>query len=279
MQLTRDFCQLTGQPFLAVSSANRTGQGTHKDLRELMVDLGPLGVPIAAGPVSVDGELASAEDRVTAYRQLHGATLALSPAARADDDRLLPTSTTLVAPGHSEWRIERHGSLHWRRIASRLSTVGVTLRAPEAPRLEPSDYVGGALVDLPMFSCLDAHTLSEVGRMVAVRRLEPGELVVRAGELADEMYVVLEGTCLVWLDGQKVSLEQGQFFGEVALLRSTSRSATVSAATEARVAVLSSHVLHRLMEESPGLASMLRQTAQDRVPTTVSPQPGEKTNG
>ena len=42
---------------------------------------------------------------------------------------------------------------------------------------------------------------------------------------------------------------------------------------------LSSHVLHRLMEESPGLASMLRQTAQDRVPTTVSPQPGEKTNG
>ena len=266
MQLTRAFMELTGHPFLAVTSANRSGQGTHQDLRELMVDLGPLGIPIAAGPVKVDGVLASAEERVASYRSLHRETLALSPSERAEDQRLLPTSTTLLAPGPDAWEVLRHGSLHWRRIAAGLSSVGVTLVPPEQPRLAPSHYVGGALADLPIFASHDPHTLSEVARMVTIRRLEPGEIVVRAGELADEMYVVLDGACLVWLDAGKVSLGKGQFFGEVALLRSTGRSATVSAADEVRLAVLSSHVLHRLMEETPGLASRLRQTAQDRVP-------------
>ncbi|CAK0820253.1 unnamed protein product [Prorocentrum cordatum] len=61
--------------------------------------------------------------------------------------------------------------------------------------------------------------------------LERGETVIRQGEFASSMYLVVRGECLMSVNGQRVgTLGSGQLFGERALLEAAPRIATVEAA-------------------------------------------------
>jgi CRP-like cAMP-binding protein len=64
-------------------------------------------------------------------------------------------------------------------------------------------------------------------------RLRVGDEVFRQGDLGDRFYIVAAGRAMLAVDGRPVStLERGDFFGEIAILRETTRTGTVSAATE-----------------------------------------------
>ena len=57
----------------------------------------------------------------------------------------------------------------------------------------------------------------------------------------------------------------GQFFGEVALLRRTRRSATVTALTRTNLLVLDAHDLHALMQRDPRVATRIKDVVEKRV--------------
>ena len=57
----------------------------------------------------------------------------------------------------------------------------------------------------------------------------------------------------------------GHFFGEVAILRRTRRSATVTALTRTRLLVLDAQDLHALMERDPRIAERIREVANGRI--------------
>jgi MFS family permease len=98
-----------------------------------------------------------------------------------------------------------------------------------APAAEPLELVRS----VPFLASLPAPTLERLAGKLAPIRLGVGDEVFRQGEPGDSFYIVGDGRATLAVDGQPVStLERGDFFGEIAILRETTRTATVSAATE-----------------------------------------------
>ncbi|MFL5737514.1 MAG: cyclic nucleotide-binding domain-containing protein [Actinomycetota bacterium] len=84
-----------------------------------------------------------------------------------------------------------------------------------------------------MFAPLGPPTLERLAsQLVEVR--EPAETtIIREGEPGERFYVLGEGVVDVYAEGRRLStLERGDYFGEIALLRDVPRTATVTARTD-----------------------------------------------
>jgi len=89
---------------------------------------------------------------------------------------------------------------------------------------------------LPLFAPLPLATVEYLAGRVVRRRVPAGAVVVRLGERGDAFYVVADGVVEVSSDSAAPrELRSGDFFGEIALLRSVPRTATVVAKTDAEL--------------------------------------------
>jgi voltage-gated potassium channel len=97
--------------------------------------------------------------------------------------------------------------------------------------------------------------------------VEAGEVIMRAGDAARSMYFIAAGEVEIEIRGQKepVRLGVGQFFGEVALLRRTRRTATVTAITRTNLLGLDAHDLHALMQRDRRIADRIKDVVEKRV--------------
>ena len=96
------------------------------------------------------------------------------------------------------------------------------------------------------------------GKKIPERRtLGPDETLVEQGAPGDELYLVLDGVLAVEIDGEEVAeIGPGAIVGERALLEGGTRTATLSARTRCRVAVIPGGLIDR--EELEGLAATRR---------------------
>jgi serine/threonine protein phosphatase PrpC/CRP-like cAMP-binding protein len=86
------------------------------------------------------------------------------------------------------------------------------------------------LAATPLFSRLNARELLRVMQAVEVRSYPDGEPVIREGDKGDELFIVLEGKVRVSRGDQTLAhLGPGEHVGEMALIRSVPRSASVTA--------------------------------------------------
>jgi isopropylmalate/homocitrate/citramalate synthase len=263
----------TGHRFAGVTSANFSelgrevlSGGTHKDLAETQADMGYLGVPILSGPIELEGEAVGLDDRTAAYKRLNAPYLDLPPEAWSESKAMLPSSVSLL--GFTEnlgrWELLRHGSLHESVLRARLEQCGVSLEHRAGQRLELSRYVGDLLAAFPLFAGLGARHIAEISQLVELQRFEADETIVRAGEPADRMYFIASGSLLARVEPE-VKMGPGEFFGEIALVEGLRRTATVRGLEPGVLLVLTTHVLHRLMEEMPPLADPIRRSARERL--------------
>jgi ABC-type lipoprotein export system ATPase subunit len=102
---------------------------------------------------------------------------------------------------------------------------------------------------------------------------QPGAVIVREGDVADAFYIVTGGSVEVLLrhpSGQEIlvhRLGRGEFFGEIALLRGGTRTATVRAAPDgpAELMALDRETFDELVRESQPAAEELRRVAEARL--------------
>jgi serine/threonine protein phosphatase PrpC len=86
------------------------------------------------------------------------------------------------------------------------------------------------LAKMPLFSRLTERELLRLMQAVEVREYQDGENVITEGDKGDELFIVLSGSVRVSRGEQTLTtLGPGEHVGEMALIRSVPRSATVSA--------------------------------------------------
>ena len=125
----------------------------------------------------------------------------------------------------------------------------------------------GMISRVPLFAELDAAEISDVMELLRAQVVDAGEVVVRAGDAAHSMYFIASGEVEIVLKGRKepVRLGVGQFFGEVAVLRRSRRTATVIALARTNLLVLDAHDLHALMERDARIAARIKDVVEKRV--------------
>jgi CRP/FNR family transcriptional regulator, cyclic AMP receptor protein len=122
------------------------------------------------------------------------------------------------------------------------------------------------LASVPMFSKCNKKQLQEIGGVATELVLPAGRVLARQGEVGLEVFMLLDGTASVRRDGQHVAtLTAGEFVGELAVLSSHPRNATVTAETELRVLVVTHAGLDQLLDDIPGLAKHLLYEVSARL--------------
>lgn len=89
-----------------------------------------------------------------------------------------------------------------------------------------------ALKSVPMFETLDIDTLKKLTEIVTVSSLNSGDTIVRKGQRGSQFFVLLKGQAAVYLHEKEepiATIPEGQMIGELGVINSDSRTATVKA--------------------------------------------------
>jgi len=104
---------------------------------------------------------------------------------------------------------------------------------------------------------------------VVEEHFEPGELVFREGDTGDRLYIVLRGRAEVLMtsrpEGAVAELGPGSYFGEMALLGSGQRNATIRCVEPMNVLTLSKRDFGLLASYLPGMRANVEEVMQKRI--------------
>jgi len=86
---------------------------------------------------------------------------------------------------------------------------------------------------VPLFADLDERELEEIAGTLRERRFAAGDTVTQEGAGGAGFFVVESGEAKVTVDGEdRRTIGAGDYFGEIALLTGSDRTATIVATTE-----------------------------------------------
>jgi CPA2 family monovalent cation:H+ antiporter-2 len=112
---------------------------------------------------------------------------------------------------------------------------------------------------------------------------QPGDRLIRAGEKADRAYFIAHGEVEVapQRHDQKIKLQSGAFFGEMALLSGERRSADVTALDYSRILTLSARDFRLFLRRYPFLREKIETLAAERgamnILASTPPMPTDAT--
>ena len=123
---------------------------------------------------------------------------------------------------------------------------------------------------VPLFSGLSDGHLERLAREFVAQQFGQGVVVFERGDPGDRFHVIVRGVVEVSVDGRAgevviAHLEDGDFFGETALLDGAPRNATVTAVTPTTTLSLDRDQFDLLMADAPEMAAAVREASETRV--------------
>lgn len=142
-------------------------------------------------------------------------------------------------------------------ITSVIVTVGDAEHRDEG-RAKKLQLKREILARMPLFRPLNDREILRVLQVTDVLTYKPGEVVITEGERGEELFIVLSGQLKVTRNGADVAvLPQGAHVGEMALVRSQPRSATVTAEQTSELMVIRRQEFFEILRKEHQLAVKL----------------------
>jgi CRP/FNR family cyclic AMP-dependent transcriptional regulator len=119
---------------------------------------------------------------------------------------------------------------------------------------------------VPLFADLDERELQSVASGLKEVTFRPGQEVTTEGGAGIGFFIIQDGDAVVTVRGQERGrLGPGDYFGEIALISRSDRTATVSADTELRCLGMTSWEFRPLVEGNGTVAWKLLEAMAKRI--------------
>jgi CRP/FNR family transcriptional regulator len=125
-----------------------------------------------------------------------------------------------------------------------------------------------------VFGEVEPRELEEVAKVAVPRSWDRGQVIFREGDVGDTCYLLRSGAIVLTRehqDGRMVALAElraGMLFGELAMFRGETRSATAEALEPTTAVALLAGDVQRLIRRNPDLALKLLASLAERVSRT-----------
>jgi small-conductance mechanosensitive channel/CRP-like cAMP-binding protein len=148
-----------------------------------------------------------------------------------------------------------------------------TIELERRSRKAPGEGDGSALIErlsaVDIFAPLTAEETATLAQAAVRHVFAPGETVIRAGAEGSSMFVLHNGRVQVQISENGVArtvavLNEGDFFGEMALFTGEPRTANVVALEETEVLEIGHDAMKRLFETNPDLVESLSHIIAER---------------
>jgi ATP-binding cassette, subfamily B, bacterial len=127
------------------------------------------------------------------------------------------------------------------------------------------------LAKLPFFEGIEHSLLGDIAGLFTTETCSEGESIVRQGEEGNKCYIIVRGKFEVLKQVQAEEevrlavLQDGDHFGEIALLRDVPRTATVRALTPSILLSIRREAFLQLIHEHPHILTRLERALQHRM--------------
>lgn len=119
---------------------------------------------------------------------------------------------------------------------------------------------------VPLFEELDEPELQSIADLMNEANVPAGAIVTAEGGPGDGFFVIESGEAEVTVEGSpQAVMTAGDYFGEIALLLGSSRTATVTASTDLRCYALTPWDFRTLVEGDPSIAWKVMQSMAARL--------------
>jgi CRP-like cAMP-binding protein len=124
------------------------------------------------------------------------------------------------------------------------------------------------LKQVPLFADVERRDLRDIANTMKERNFSAGQVIATEGQSGVGFFVIEEGEASVEVDGNEVArLGPGDYFGEIALIAESARTATVKAESDIRALGLTSWEFRPLVETNASIAWKLLEALAKRLAT------------
>jgi ATP-binding cassette subfamily B protein len=207
--------------------------------------------PTAALDSSTESAIVASLRRFALGRTVVLSSHRLSAIAEADRIFVLEDGR-LEEEGSHEYLLARRGAYHqlWQRQS------GLTLEDGPRARVDAE-----RLRTIPVLADLDEPLLQRAAQLFVTDQVAEEREVIHEGDPGDTFYIVVRGALEVWRDGERLRvLQDGDHFGEIALLRNVPRTATVRTIVPTVLLSLQRGQFLELIADAPELRERLLRT-------------------
>ncbi len=119
---------------------------------------------------------------------------------------------------------------------------------------------------VPLFAGCSKSELRELAKTADELDIREGTVLTREGRTAREFFVLIDGTAQVTKSGKEIAeLKAGDWFGEIALIANSPRTATVTATSPVDVLVITDRRFRTVVETMPSIALTVLSCVGERL--------------